>query len=48
MDPLVSQFLQVFIFIGGPILPLLILAVEVGRWHERNQDPPEFQPDQES
>lgn len=36
-----SVVLQVIIFIGGPIVPLLILAIEIGRWHKLNPDPPE-------
>ena len=36
-----SVVLGVIIFIGGPIVPLLILAIEIGRWHKLNPDPPE-------
>jgi hypothetical protein len=35
-----GNVLAVVIFIGGPILPLLLLATEIGRWHDANQDPP--------
>ncbi len=28
------------LFIGGPVLPLFVLAVEIDRWHKTHGDPP--------
>lgn len=40
---ILSVSLGVIIFIGGPIIPLLILAIKIGEWHKLNPDPPEEQ-----
>jgi hypothetical protein len=40
MGDLLINIIVVLIFFGGPLLPLFMIAGEVGRWHERNQDPP--------
>ncbi len=47
METLISQILQVVIILGGPLVPLLILAIEIGRWHDRHDDPVELQTGQE-
>ncbi len=39
MDLLIN-LLTVIIFFGGPILPLLILAIQIGHWHDENADVP--------
>jgi hypothetical protein len=39
-EQVVTNVVIVIILLGGPIFPLLLLAVEVGRWHEANGDPP--------
>ncbi|MBX3082690.1 MAG: hypothetical protein KF716_13715 [Anaerolineae bacterium] len=36
----IANIVIVIILLGGPIFPLLLLAVEVGHWHEENEDPP--------
>lgn len=38
-----SNILSIIILLGGPILPLLFLVTEVGRWYARNQDPVEIE-----
>ncbi len=35
-----SNVLSIIIFIGGPIIPLLLLAIAIGHWHKLNLDPP--------
>ena len=39
-EQVVANVVIVIILLGGPIFPLLLLAVQVGRWHEENIDPP--------
>ncbi len=34
-----SNILAVIIYFGGPIIPLLLLTIEVGKWHQENRDP---------
>lgn len=36
-----SNIISVVIFIGGPIIPLLILAIKIGGWHNSNPEPTE-------
>ncbi len=43
IDPVLSNILIAILFIGGPVLPLLLLATEIDRWHRTHGDPP---PDQ--
>lgn len=38
METLIN-FVAIVIFIGGPIVPLLYLAVQVDHWHKQNPDP---------
>lgn len=38
-EQVVANIVIVIILLGGPIFPLLLLTVEVGRWHEQNADP---------
>ena len=47
LDPVLSNILIAILFIGGPLLPLLLLATEIDRWHGMHADPPaeEFTPD---
>lgn len=32
---LLSNILAIIIFLGGPIIPLLILAIQIARWHDQ-------------
>ena len=40
---LAENIVNIMVFVGGPIIPLLIIAIWVGRWHDANQDPPEVE-----
>ncbi len=40
IDPVLSNILIAILFIGGPVLPLLLLATEIERWHRAHGDPP--------
>jgi hypothetical protein len=33
-----TNILAIIIFLGGPLVPLLYLAVRVGHWHDENAD----------
>jgi hypothetical protein len=35
-----GNVLSIIIFIGGPIIPLLLLSIAIGDWHKLNLDPP--------
>jgi hypothetical protein len=35
-----ESVLSILVYIGVPVIPLLILAVQIGRWHNANPDPP--------
>ena len=35
-----TNVLNIVIFIGGPVIPLLLLAIAIGHWHTLNLDPP--------
>ncbi len=40
IDPVLLNILSAIVFIGGPVLPLLLLATEIDRWHRTHDDPP--------
>ena len=40
IEAVLTNILIAILFIGGPLLPLLLLATEVDRWHKTNGDPP--------
>jgi hypothetical protein len=33
LEQLIANVANVLLFVGGPIIPLLLLAVQIGRWH---------------
>jgi hypothetical protein len=39
-EVLVGNIVSILVYFGGPIIPLLLLAILVGRWHSANDDPP--------
>lgn len=39
-EPVLINILIAILFIGGPVLPLLLLATEIDRWHKTHGDPP--------
>ncbi len=40
ISPVLLNILSAILFIGGPVLPLLLLATEIDRWHKAHGDPP--------
>ncbi len=38
-EQVVQNILSIVLYIGGPIIPLLVLAVMIGNWHKANLDP---------
>ncbi len=40
-EQVVQNILSIALYIGGPIIPLLLLAVMIGNWHKANRDPVE-------
>jgi len=40
---MISNILAVILYIGGPILPLMLLTLEVGKWHQENLDPDDIE-----
>jgi hypothetical protein len=39
IEQILINTVAVILYIGGPVIPLIILAIRVGRWHDRNPDP---------
>ncbi len=39
LEQLIGNVASVLLYVGGPVIPLLILAVQIGRWHQANPDP---------
>lgn len=39
LEQTIANIVIVIILLGGPIFPLLLLAVKVGQWHVENADP---------
>lgn len=35
-----TNVVLILIFIGLPVIPLLFIATELGRWYRENPDPP--------
>ncbi len=40
-EQVIQNILSIALYIGGPIIPLLLLAVMIGNWHKANLDPEE-------
>ncbi len=38
-EQVVQNILSITLYIGGPIIPLMVLAVMIGNWHRVNRDP---------
>lgn len=39
-EELLAQFIIVLLYIGGPLIPLLYLTINISQWHRENGDPP--------
>jgi hypothetical protein len=35
---IIGNVAAVLLYIGGPVLPLLLLAVKIGRWHNTHPE----------
>jgi hypothetical protein len=46
-EQIIQNILSITLYIGGPIIPLLLLAVMIGNWHKANRDPEEDQAEAE-
>jgi hypothetical protein len=38
-EQVLQNILSIALYIGGPIIPLLLLASLIGNWHKSNSDP---------
>jgi hypothetical protein len=38
-EQVLQNILSIALYIGGPIIPLLLLASMIGNWHKANFDP---------
>ncbi len=38
-DQLLTNIVLLLLFIGIPVIPLLFIATELGRWYRENPDP---------
>jgi hypothetical protein len=36
---MLTNTIAVILYLGVPVIPLIILAIKVGQWHEDNADP---------
>jgi hypothetical protein len=38
VEQLIGNVAQILLYIGGPVIPLLLLAIQIGRWHDANRN----------